>query len=776
MRFSYAPAACAALSGMLLWSTPVLAATFGRVGGVVEDGRPVAFVPVILRGEGEEFQTETDRNGRFLFARIPFGEYTVIVHYAGKSAIAAAGVQSDGVVDVRAVLRLPAAEIGEVHRTVTARGVADEPVSVNALTQAAIANSPERASLDRLLEQEPGIVRFSYNEPVAHGFHGITYEIDGIPAPQASATELGELLDAEAIDSAEVITGAMPAEYGGRRQGAVVNIVTARPLPPGVTHRGSVTVSAGNTADMQTSVHDAERIGTRTQVFLDDVEGRSNRGLDSPTFIPLHDASNSADHFVHTLTNVGAHATLDISAGVDRHVFQVPIAVTGGDDNPLVSVPGTDDVEKETTQSLSAAFTLNSADGRTSTRIAPWYRDDRTQYLGDTASDLAATVNGQQFAQSAITQDRRSRFTGLRLEHEQQRGKHTFKAGIDAESENYAGVSTISYYPVQAPPNSTFTDTAAQRGTLVSEYVQDRWLPTPFVTLFGGVRSDHSTGYTSGGQLSPRIEFDGKVGTRDIVHAFYGRFYAAPFLEDTRREAVLLAGGNPAAQLPVYDLKPERDQYYEIGLAHTMSPQARYYINLWKRDARDVLDTTNLADTPLQAVFNNTVGVARGIEGKLDFAARNGDTASISATVSQALAGGVDGSTFLTCPPGTAISACGNGDITLSPEDHDQTVAVAGSFTHRYGAAKKFYVTLAPQYGTGYPVEFQNGAGRLPAHLTFDATWGKQPASQTMPGLGYGVTVRNLTNRRYLIKVDNGFNTTQWGEGIRIDAYVTKSI
>jgi len=30
-----------------------------------------------------------------------------------------------------------------------------------------------------------------------------------------------------------------------------------------------------------------------------------------------------------------------------------------------------------------------------------------------------------------------------------------------------------------------------------------------------------------------------------------------------------------------------------------------------------------------------------------------------------------------------------------------------------------------------------------------------------------------LTNAKYLIKVNNGFNTTQWGEGFRADLRLT---
>ena len=41
-------------------------------------------------------------------------------------------------------------------------------------------------------------------------------------------------------------------------------------------------------------------------------------------------------------------------------------------------------------------------------------------------------------------------------------------------------------------------------------------------------------------------------------------------------------------------------------------------MNFWKRDVNNVLDTTQLANTPIFAVFNNTIGIAKGVEARVD--------------------------------------------------------------------------------------------------------------------------------------------------------------
>ncbi|HMC48201.1 MAG TPA: TonB-dependent receptor, partial [Caballeronia sp.] len=295
-------------------------------------------------------------------------------------------------------------------------------------------------------------------------------------------------------------------------------------------------------------------------------------------------------------------------------------------------------------------------------------------------------------------------------------------------------------------------------GTLFGAYLEDRWALGQRFAINGGLRYDHSTGFVGGALLSPRFEINYAPERATIFHAYYGRIYAAPALEDTRRDAVITQTVNGA--LPAYDLKPELDHYVEFGFAHTFAPGLTMYANAWQRNSYNVLDTTQLANTPLFAVFNNAIGHANGLE--LRVAGNNPkNTFFLSASLSSALAGGVSGSTFLFDP--SSVS-----DMTLNPEDHDQSVTIEGAFTHHFGSDRSIYATIAPQFGTGYPVTFQDGTGgRLPAHLTVDASLGREPDRATHR-IGVQLAGENIFNRQYLIKVNNGFNTTQWATGRRV--------
>ena len=757
--------AAAVVAAVVCSTSPAFADTTGLVRGtIVASGRAAARVTVTLRGEGATLTAASDASGAFAFSRVPFGRYTLRAHRDGLTDYTQTlDVASDGVVSLSIDLGLK--EIGRAQ-TAYIKGAGSTPVSVNAIGRAQIAALPDNQSLNRVIETVPGIVRYSYNEPVAHGFHGLTYEIDGVPLPQGTSANFSEVIDPRSIDSLEVFTGAFPAEFGGSRQGAVINIISHRATDLSSRESGSLTLGAGTYGSAQTSLAESTRIGANTRVFLNANLERTNRGIDSPTFDAVHDASNQSNQFLRTITNMGASNSLALDYSNNFASFQIPINPKPRPNDPVVVPPGTSDVQREFDRAVSLVFTNNAKNGGAFTQISPWYRSDRIDYAGDLPRDLQGTIanpDGTFAPLSGLVQDRNSQFFGVRANHFHVFGANAVKLGFDLSREVFRGRERVAFR--DASGNRTnFNDNADRAGSQLGAYVQDKWTPTRYLSIQGGLRFDHSTGYTSGSQLSPRIEINGQVGPTDILHAYYGRLYAAPFVEDTRRAAVILGG---ASASPAYDLQPERDSYYEFGIAHTIDARTRATVNFWKRDVRDVLDTTQLANTPIQAVFNNTIGTAKGAEARVESNWRDGDSFLVSASLSSSKAGGISGSTFL-FPPTTVPS-----DVTLNPEDHDQTFTALVAYTKRFGAKHSFFASLEPQYGTGYPTQFQNGPGRLPPHLTLDASIGREAKRGERPGLGFTATVSNVTNVKYLNKINNGFNTTQYGEGFRADLRVT---
>ena len=310
-----------------------------------------------------------------------------------------------------------------------------------------------------------------------------------------------------------------------------------------------------------------------------------------------------------------------------------------------------------------------------------------------------------------------------------------------------------------APP---FFDNVAQHGSAYSAYIEDRWAPSQAFSLQYGLRYDYSNGFVQGNQLQPRIGANLRIAPNTIFHAYYGRLYGAPALEDTRRAAVVIGGGSETGALPVYDLKPQTESYYEAGVAQTFGGGISGYVNAWQRNVWNVLDTTQIFPTPIFAVFNNSLGLAHGFELRLE---GRTPTASwfLSGSYSQSVAGGAsraERSSSVRRPTTRRRASPVSPSTSLQPEDHDQAVTITDAYTKRFGRDGRFYATVGSDYGTGYPVEFENGTGRLTPHLTFNAALGVAP---TPHSVGFSLNVQNVGTYQYLIKVNNGFNTTQGG-------------
>lgn len=738
-------------------AAPALADTVGTIKGTVtHDGRTRPNVVVHLAGDRFAQAVTTDAGGGFAFARVPFGAYTLQADVDGDGATANVEVRTGTVV---VVTLAPAADIKTIG-TVSGgtRGVRGTPVSENAVLQGTIATLPRGDSLNGIVESVPGIVRFSYDEPVAHGFHGLTYELDGVPLPQSTSSNFSELVDPRNIQAVDIFTGSIPAEFGGSRMGAVVNIISRPPAPgPPV---GAFTVGLGSYGTAEARLNQSFRVGAAAVSFSAN-ESRSNRELDAPTPDSEldHDNGNLSDQFLRVLAPAGTGNQLAFNFSNQFAAYQIPINTNPNDpNNAFVSAPGTDDVQREYQRFASLAFTHTSKDGLGFVQIVPWVQSARVEYDGDLAKDVLATFpdpdTGLPDLQNGLRQDQRANYVGLRASAARSSSIHSFKTGIDISRENYADTGFIELANNAGRQSSD----VGQAGTLFGAYVQDRWALGPHFAINSGVRFDHSTGFVGGAQVSPRLEVNYSFDGATVFHAYAGRMYAAPALEDTRRDAIVTQT-TPDAN-PPYDLKPEHDSYVEFGIAHTWHPGLSVYANAWQRNVTNVLDTTQLLNTPLFAVFNNAIGHANGLELRVQGDSVR-DSFYLSTTLSESLAGGISGSTFLFAPSDVS-------DLTLNPEDHDQAVAVNAAYTHRFARDHRTFVTLAPEYGTGYPVEFQDGSsGNLTPHLIVNASFGRlADARAKHPGLT--VAVENLFNYQYLIKVNNGFNTTQLAAGRRI--------
>ena len=231
--------------------------------------------------------------------------------------------------------------------------------------------------------------------------------------------------------------------------------------------------------------------------------------------------------------------------------------------------------------SYTHLWTQVSGDGNGVFQVIPWWRSTRIDYLGDLPLDVlgvepdfsicpptcAKTVNLVGLDQGSFAS-----YVGVRASDFRATKNHAWKIGVDLDRESATAsqefacfyVDCASSGVVAKPYYPAFTIPQGQAGSNIGIYGEDKWQMTPSVVWSYGLRYDHSTGYVGGDQISPRIGVNIWDGGKNVAHVYYGKFYAAPLLEDVRQACVLLSAQQACSTTnPVYDLKPESDSYYE---------------------------------------------------------------------------------------------------------------------------------------------------------------------------------------------------------------------
>ena len=156
------------------------------------------------------------------------------------------------------------------------------------LTNDAIEARPsgETTTIARILLQAPGVSQDGSGQLGLRQSQGnLQYRINNVLLPEG-LTDLGESLSARLAAKIELVTGALPAQYG-LTAGGVVNVTTKNGV---YLNGGQVELYAGGPGEFEPGLEYGGSIGA-TNVFVNGSYLASRLGYPSPngSAIPLHD-------------------------------------------------------------------------------------------------------------------------------------------------------------------------------------------------------------------------------------------------------------------------------------------------------------------------------------------------------------------------------------------------------------------------------------------------------------------------------------------------------
>ena len=500
------------------------------------------------------------------------------------------------------------------------------------ISSAVIAAEPggPNVQLNQVLLQAPDVVQDSFGQLHIRGDHNdLQYRLNGIILPEGISV-FGQTLDPRLIASLNLITGALPAEYGLRTAGIIDMTTQSGLLKPG----GYVSMYGGSHSTLEPSAEASGSDGAFSYFVTADLL-RNDLGIESPdgSSQPLHDHSTQGRGFGYFEDILDSNDRLALILGASDDEFEIPNQSSlqptlGLDANGITDYLSNDLNEHQHELTQYAILSWQHSAGRLNFQNAFSARYTSLHFAPDWTGDLL--YNG--IAQNAFKDD-----TALAWQTDasyELSDAHTVRAGFFLQHDSATSDTTSRVLPVDATGAQTgdvpltVIQNGKQSQEIESAYLQDEWQALRAVTINYGVRFDHYNAYSSGSQVSPRLNAVWRVTADTTVHAGYSRYFTPPPFELIGSATFTQFNGTTA--LPpgsnTLDTPPiaERADYYDIGIEHKLLGKSLTLgIDAYGRTAQNLIDEGQFGAPIVLTPFNYRYGRVGGVEFTGDYSIRH---------------------------------------------------------------------------------------------------------------------------------------------------------
>jgi outer membrane receptor protein involved in Fe transport len=496
----------------------------------------------------------------------------------------------------------------------------------------AIAAAPggENVPLNQVLLQAPDVVQDSFGQIHVRGDHNdLQYRINGIILPEGISV-FSQTLSPRLVSSVRLITGALPAEFGLRTAGIIDLTTNSGLLQPG----GEVSVYGGTHNTFQPAAEYGGSSGNFSYYLAGDYK-QSDLGIESPdgSSNPLHDHTTQFHGFSYLEHIINESNRVSLILGISDDQFQIPnqrgLQPTLGLD-VLGQTQFLSDDLNESQHELAeyAILSWQHSAGELNWQTSVSARYTSLHFLPDWTGDLL--FNG--IAQDAFKDD-----TAIGWQTDgsyQLTSAHTIRAGFYFQHDSATSKTTSQVLPVDATGAQTSNvpqtviDNGAQTQTIASAYLQDEWRVFEPLTLNYGVRFDRYSGYSSGSQVSPRVNFVWELQPGTTLHGGYSRYFTPPPFEligTTTLTKFAGTTGLPPGSVMLDDPPiAERANYYDLGIQQKLlSNTLTLGVDSFYQQAQHLIDEGQFGAPIILTPFNYRWGTIGGVEFTGNYTVRN---------------------------------------------------------------------------------------------------------------------------------------------------------
>ena len=593
-------------------------------------------------------------------------------------------------------------QLGASTYTITAEDILAAPGGDNTL-------------LNQVILQAPGVAQDSFGQLHVRGEHnGLQYRLNGIILPEGISV-FGQTLDPRLAQSVELITGALPAEYGDRTAG-VIDVKTKSGV---FDQGGELSIYGGSHSEIAPSFAYGGSAGN-FNYFVSGDYMTDTLGIESPDgkIDPIHDRSKQYHGFAYLQDILDEHSSVTAILGTANDMFQIPNR-TGLQPSGIDSIVGLGAQDQG-----SGDFVLQ-AKGQTA--FPSMNLDERqseiTHYAilsylhSEGALDYQVSVFGRYSSLNftpgvnvgdilydglAQTAYKRDEAYGLQAEGAYHIGDtHTVRFGVVYQADDLVSntsslvLATDAGSALNPNPNPLCTDPANTCQTSdvpvnimdngkkhawnYGLYIQDEWKIFPSLTLNYGVRYDQFQAFDVESQISPRANVVWKPTDTTTLHAGYSRYFSPPPFELVASEDIALYDNTTSAADHTDDTpKAERADYYDAGINQVLADGLTMGLDSFFKASRNLIDEGQFGAPIILTPFNYRSGRQYGLEYTANYSSDH-FSSYLNASYERAAGKDIVSSQFQFDPGDLAYIA-----NLYIPLDHQQIVTVSAGASYKW--------------------------------------------------------------------------------------------
>ncbi|HNY42664.1 MAG TPA: TonB-dependent receptor plug domain-containing protein, partial [Bryobacteraceae bacterium] len=558
--------------------------------------------------------------------------------------------------------------------------------------------APAARGLEGVLLSMPGFAANANGAIHPRGAHNqMTFVVDGMPISDQLTGAFANAVDPSVVESVELYTGNVPAEFGNKVSGVAV-VTTQSGLNSGRKFAGSLALSAAQFGTLATLAQAAGGTG-KFGYFASLNTMKSNRYLDQVSNDNLHNGGNSERAFTRLDYQATPVDIVRLSAMAGRSSFQLA--------NLRSQHAHLQDQRQELNDISISTSWLRTLGARATVETNASFRNAFAE-LYSSPGDTPVTASQSRRLTTWNFGSRYSLFTG----------RHNVRLGVDYQRfplrEHFNFAITDARFNSPASPGFIetllphdltrsgrwFSYSGAGAGQMASAFIQNQ-IRLGRLQLHLGLRFDNYRFLVVGSQFQPRLGVSYHVKESGTVfRASYNRTYQTP-----PNENLLLSSSPQAAALApaaVRDtlgsgfalIRPERQNVYELGLQQSIGTAVSVTAAYYHKQSDDLQDNDNFLNTGI--IFPTSLAKSRvnGAEGRVMFFPGRRFSASLAGThyhviVTPPFTGGL----FL---GSAALDALSAGPFVI---DHDQKLGLAANAV--YNVTRSLWTSLSLRCDSG---------------------------------------------------------------------------